>query len=117
MEVLRNFVIPSWIRFFVCLHIFFNTMRNSSSQFFLKSLKLKLIIIIFIQQVLTLERTQLITITRINLLINAVLLFKEIIAVYCENHMKPINTLCIQNEELLIVKSGCLYSYHYALNS
>jgi hypothetical protein len=34
------------------------------------------------------------------------ILFKEIIAVYSENHMKPINTLCGQNAELLIVKAG-----------
>jgi hypothetical protein len=38
--------------------------------------------------------------TKINLLI----LFREIIAVYFENHTKQINTLCGQNEELLIVK-------------
>jgi hypothetical protein len=34
------------------------------------------------------------------------MLFKEIIAVYHENHTKPINTLCGQNAELLNVKSG-----------
>jgi hypothetical protein len=41
--------------------------------------------------------------------------FKEIIAVYYENHMKPINTLCGQNTELLNVKAGgtCrLHSIH-----
>jgi hypothetical protein len=39
----------------------------------------------------------------------------EIIAVYTENHTKPINTPCGQNAELLIVKAGGTYSYHWAL--
>jgi hypothetical protein len=39
------------------------------------------------------------------------MLFKEIIAVYSENHAKPINT-----NELLSVKAGGSYSYHSALN-
>jgi hypothetical protein len=34
------------------------------------------------------------------------MLFKEIIPLYSENHMKHINTLCSQNAELLIVKAG-----------
>jgi hypothetical protein len=29
--------------------------------------------------------------------------------------MKPINTLCGQNTELLIVKAGDKYGYHWAL--
>jgi hypothetical protein len=32
-----------------------------------------------------------------------------------ENHMKPINTLCGKNAELLTVKVGETYSYHWAL--
>jgi hypothetical protein len=38
--------------------------------------------------------------------------FKEIIADYSENHMKPIYKLCGQNAELLIVKVDDTYSYH-----
>jgi hypothetical protein len=34
------------------------------------------------------------------------MLFKEIITVYSENHMKPINTLCGQNVELLTAETG-----------
>jgi hypothetical protein len=34
------------------------------------------------------------------------MLFKEIITVYSENRTKPINALCEQNAELLIVKAG-----------
>jgi hypothetical protein len=41
--------------------------------------------------------------------VNAV---KGIISVFSENHMEPINTVCGQNEELLIVKAGGTYSYH-----
>jgi hypothetical protein len=36
-------------------------------------------------------------------------LFREIIAVYSENHMKFINTLCWQNAELTTVKAGGTY--------
>jgi hypothetical protein len=43
------------------------------------------------------------------------MLLREIIAVHTENHTKPINTLCGQNAELLIVKAGGTYSYHWAL--
>jgi hypothetical protein len=41
--------------------------------------------------------------------------FNEIITVYSENHMKPMNLLCGQNAELLIVKAGGTYSYHWVL--
>jgi hypothetical protein len=40
------------------------------------------------------------------------MLFKEIIAVYIENHTKSVS---LQNEELLIVEAGGTYSYHWAL--
>jgi hypothetical protein len=58
----------------------------------------------------TSKKTQHVSITKINYL----MLFKEIIAVYSENHMKPINTLCGQNAELLIVKECGTYSYYEA---
>lgn len=32
------------------------------------------------------------------------LMFKEMITAHSENHTKPINTLCGQNTELLIIK-------------
>jgi hypothetical protein len=51
-------------------------------------LKPKFVQIIFKNSVRTAKKTQLFTITKINLLT----LFKEIIAVYCENHTKQINT-------------------------
>jgi hypothetical protein len=59
----------------------------------------------------TAKKTQLFTVTKINWLT----LVKEIIAVCSENHTKPISTLCGQNAELLIVKAGGTYSYHWAL--
>jgi hypothetical protein len=34
------------------------------------------------------------------------MLFKEIIAVYSENHKKPINTVCGKNAELLTDEAG-----------
>jgi hypothetical protein len=42
-------------------------------------------------------------------------LFREIIAVYYENHMKHMNTLCCQNAELLLVKIGGAHTYHWVL--
>jgi hypothetical protein len=44
------------------------------------------------------------------------MLFNEIIAVYSESHIKPINTLCEQSAELQNIKAGGTYSYHRVLN-
>jgi hypothetical protein len=43
------------------------------------------------------------------------MLFKEIIAVYSENHTKHINTLHGQDAVLQIAKVGGTYSYHWVL--
>jgi hypothetical protein len=50
----------------------------------------------------TAKKTQPVSITKISWL----MLCKEIIAVYSENHTKYINTLCEQNAEILVVKAG-----------
>jgi hypothetical protein len=64
---------------------------NTLSLFFsLNPLKMKLIYILFKNSVCTSKRTPTFTITKINWLMP----FKEIIAVYSENHAKPINTKC-----------------------
>jgi hypothetical protein len=47
--------------------------------------------------------------------ISRLTLIKKIIIGYCENHTKPINTLYGQNAELLNVKAGGTYGYHWAL--
>jgi hypothetical protein len=65
--------------------------------------------ITFNNSVRTSKKTQTVTMTTINWSS----LFREIIAVYSENHTKPINTLCGQNAELLDVKTGGAYSYHW----
>jgi hypothetical protein len=57
-------------------------------------LKPKSIDIIFKTSTRTAKKTQLFTISKINWLT----LFKEIIAVYSENHIKLINTKCRVNE-------------------
>jgi hypothetical protein len=44
------------------------------------------------------------------------MLFRETIAVYCENDTKHTDTLCGQNKDYLRVKIAGTYSYHYALN-
>jgi hypothetical protein len=43
------------------------------------------------------------------------MLFKEMAYVYFENLMKPKNTLCGQNAELLVVKASGTYFYHWTL--
>jgi hypothetical protein len=43
------------------------------------------------------------------------MVFSEIVAVCFENNMKPINTLCEQNEKLQIVKTGGTHNYHWVL--
>jgi hypothetical protein len=65
---------------------------------------------IFKNSVLTAKETSRFTITKINRLT----LFKEIFAVYCENHTKHTNTLC-KNMQLVNVKTGGTYNYHWAL--
>jgi hypothetical protein len=45
--------------------------------------------------------------------INWLMLFYEIITVYCENRTKPINMFCGHYAELLTVKAGGTYTYHW----
>jgi hypothetical protein len=77
----------------------------------INALKPKLIKKKFKNSVRTAKKTQHFTITKINWLT----LFKEIIAVYSENHIKPMNALSGKNVELLNIKEGGTYSYHWAL--
>jgi hypothetical protein len=65
-------------------------------------LKLKLIETTFKESVRTAKKTLHLSITKISWL----MLFKEIIAVYFENHTKATYTFSGQNTELLIVKAG-----------
>jgi len=43
------------------------------------------------------------------------MLYREMIAVCSKIHTKHINTLCVQNVELLNVRPGGTYSGHWAL--
>jgi hypothetical protein len=43
------------------------------------------------------------------------MLYRGIIAIYSEIHMKHINALCRQNVQLFKVKPGGMYSNHWAL--
>jgi hypothetical protein len=43
---------------------------------------------------------------------NRLMLFRETVAVYCENHTEHTNTLCGQNVESLDVTTNGKYSYH-----
>jgi hypothetical protein len=53
-------------------------------------LKTKLVCVLFKNSICTSKRTPNFIITKINWL----MLFKEIMAVYSENHAKPVNTKC-----------------------
>jgi hypothetical protein len=44
---------------------------------------------------------------------NRLMLFREINAVYCENHTEHINTLCGQNAEFSSCLTGNTLSLHY----
>jgi hypothetical protein len=55
-------------------------------------------------------KTQHFTITKINWL----MLFREIIGVYSQNHTELINATCGKNAGLLKVEAGGAYSYHWA---
>jgi hypothetical protein len=39
------------------------------------------------------------------------MLFREVASAYSENHMNPINTLCIEDAELLNVKGGDMHAH------
>jgi hypothetical protein len=65
---------------------------------------------LFKNPVRTSKRTPLFTITKINWLT----LFKDVIALFSDNHAKFINTLYGQNVELLNIKTGGAYNYHSA---
>jgi hypothetical protein len=65
----------------------------------------------FEASVLSSKETQPVSMTTISWL----MLSRKIFAVYSENHKKPTNTICEQNAELLIVKTGGTYSYHWVL--
>jgi hypothetical protein len=43
------------------------------------------------------------------------MLFREIIAVYCENSTEHINAMCLQSTEFLMLQQT-VYNYHFALN-
>jgi hypothetical protein len=45
---------------------------------------------------------------------NRLMLFRETVAAYCENHTEHANTLCGQNAEFWYIKAGdtCKYSDH-----
>jgi hypothetical protein len=42
------------------------------------------------------------------------MLFRETVAVYCENHTEHTNTLCGQNAEFWFVNAGGIYIDHWA---
>jgi hypothetical protein len=48
---------------------------------------------------------------------NWLILLREIINVYSENHVKPINSLWVKSAELFNVKAGGIYLYHFALKA
>jgi hypothetical protein len=81
--------------------------RQNVKIILIKPLKPKHVEIIFNNSVRTAKKTQHFAITKINWL----MLFKEIIAIYSDNHMEPINTISVENVELLVVKAGGTYSY------
>jgi hypothetical protein len=43
---------------------------------------------------------------------NRLMLFRETVAVCCENHMECINTFCRQNSELQCVRAGSTCTDH-----
>jgi hypothetical protein len=43
------------------------------------------------------------------------MVFRETVAVYCENYAEQINAQCGQNAEVLYVKGGGTYIYRCAL--
>jgi hypothetical protein len=74
--------------------------------------KLIFIYTIYTDSVRTSQETHYVSATETNWLI----LFRETVAVYCENHMQYINTMCWQNTDYVKVKAGGAYCYECDLN-
>jgi uncharacterized protein YktB (UPF0637 family) len=79
------------------------------SSFISNRMKPKLVWTIFKNSVRTAKKTPHFTVTKIDRLT----LFKEIIAVYSENHTKPIKTLRGHNAELVTAKACGISTYHW----
>jgi hypothetical protein len=73
--------------------------------------QIMLILRILKHSVRTSQETHYVTATKPNRL----MLFRETVAVYCENHTEHTNTLCEQNVEFCYVKDGGTYNNHLAL--
>jgi hypothetical protein len=71
----------------------------------------KFIYIIFTNSVRTSYETHYVSAKKTNQL----MLFGEIVPVYCENPMKHINILCGQNSQVFNVNAGGTYNGHCAL--
>jgi hypothetical protein len=59
----------------------------------------------------TSQETHYICVTRTNRL----MVFRETVAGYCENHTEHTHTLCVKNAEFWYVKTGGTCSNHWAL--
>jgi hypothetical protein len=44
---------------------------------------------------------------------NRLMLFRETVAVYCENHTEHINTFCGQNAEIIVCETGGTHSHYW----
>jgi hypothetical protein len=66
---------------------------------------------IYKKSVRTSQETHYVSVTKSNRL----MLFRETVAVYCENHTEHRNTRCGQNAEFYYVKEGGTYSNHWKL--
>jgi hypothetical protein len=73
--------------------------------------RLDLFQIIYKNWVRTSQETHYVSATKTNRL----MVFRETVAFYCENHTEHTNTLYGHNAEFLCVKAGGAYSNHWAL--
>jgi hypothetical protein len=69
--------------------------------------------IIYKDSVRTSQETHYVSATKANRL----MLFRETVDVYCENHTEHTDTLCKQDAEFWCVKAGGTYSNHWAFKS
>jgi hypothetical protein len=73
--------------------------------------RLNFFLITYINPVRTSQETHCVSTTKPKRL----MLFRETVAVYCENHTEHTVMLCGQNVEFWYVKAGGIYSNHWAL--
>jgi hypothetical protein len=108
--MLKYVLVGSYIKWHIKQLIVTNEMFG---ELFLTLSRLNYLYIIYKNSYITSQETRYVSITKTHRL----MLFREKIAVNCENHKKHTNTVCRQNAQLQYIKACGIYHDLWALKS